>query len=72
MLIRELIEGRNLYRTYSDAGYYILQVETGIEYAEAVDVASANYTYVETTHKIEEEKEDTYNEEETTNTNSTL
>ena len=37
-----------LYRTYSDAGMMILQNETGVEYAEAVDVTDAPYTYTET------------------------
>ena len=69
MIVREKIEGRNLIKTYSDEGYYILQVETGIEYAEAIDVENAPYTYKETSHKIEEEET---NEEETTNTNTTL
>ena len=41
-----------LYRTYSDAGMMIRQNETGAEYAEAVDVADAPYTYTETETKI--------------------
>ena len=47
----------DLYRTYSDTNKYILQVETGIEYDEAVDVADENgnikYTYEETEKDIE-------------------
>lgn len=50
-------DGVVLYRTYSDAGYYILQNETGIEYSEAVDVEGAPYTYTETDRLIEEEVE---------------
>ena len=42
-----------LYRTYSDAGMMIRQNETGVEYAEAVDVADAPYTYTETETPIE-------------------
>ena len=42
-----------LYRTYSDAGMMIRQNETGAEYAEAVDVADAPYTYTETETPIE-------------------
>lgn len=34
--------------------YYIKQVETGIIYAEAVDVIPCKYTYVATDEKIEE------------------
>ena len=41
-----------LYRTYSDAGMMIRQNETGAEYAEAVDVTDAPYTYTETETKI--------------------
>lgn len=40
-------DGVNLYRTYSDEGKRLLQVETGVMYAEAVDVENAPYTYVE-------------------------
>lgn len=50
-------DGVVLYRNYSDAGYYILQNETGIEYSEAVDVEGAPYTYSETDKLIEEEVE---------------
>lgn len=50
-------DGIDLYRTYSDADKYILQVETGIEYDEAIDVADKNgnirYTYEETEKDIE-------------------
>ena len=41
-------DGVKLYRTYSDAGMMIRQNETGAEYAEAIDVADAPYTYTET------------------------
>ena len=42
-----------LYRTYSDAGMMIRQNETGMEYAEAIDVEGASYTYTETETPIE-------------------
>lgn len=35
-------------------GFYILQNETGIEYAEAIDVEGAPYTYSETDKPIED------------------
>ena len=63
MIIREFFETRydgvNLYRTYSDAGYFILQNETGVKYSEAIDVEAAPNTYSETDELIpvEEEKE---------------
>lgn len=50
-IVTELFKTRNdgakLYRTYSDLGMQILQVETGIVYDEAIDVEGAPYTYVE-------------------------
>lgn len=56
MIIKEFYrtrkDGVNLYRTYSDNGFYILQNETNIEYAEAIDVENAPYTYSETDKPI--------------------
>lgn len=50
----------NLYRTYSDSNKYIKQLETGCEYAEAIDVADENgnirYTYEETDRDVETEE----------------
>ena len=37
-----------LIKHYSDAGYMLLQVETGIKYADPVDVVPCKYTYEET------------------------
>ena len=42
-----------LTHTYSDEGFYITQVETGVKYADAYDIPNT-YTYVETDEKIEE------------------
>lgn len=60
MIIRELYitrsDGVNLYRTYSDSGMMIRQEQTGTLYAEAIDVESAGYTYVETDTPIEEDE----------------
>ena len=47
-------DGVNLYRTYSDAGLYIRQ-ETGVEYAEAIDVEGM-HTYTETDRPVEDEE----------------
>ena len=56
MIVREYLETRKdgvkLYRTYSNEGYKIKQVDTGRMYEEAIDVESKNYTYEETTEKI--------------------
>ena len=65
MIVREFYrtrkDGVSLYRTYSNAGYLIRQTQTGAEYAEAVDVTDAPYTYTETETRIpaEEAAEDT-------------
>ena len=45
----------DMYRTYSDEGYKIRQIETGIIYDEAIDLESKNYTYEETDIPIEGE-----------------
>ena len=45
-------DGVELYRTFSDTGYYIRQVQTGVVYNDAVDVESAPYTYEETDEVI--------------------
>ena len=50
-------DGVRLYRTYSDIGNYIRQVETNVIYAEAIDVEGALFTYEETEDKIEIEIE---------------
>lgn len=47
-------DGVCLYRTYSDIGNYIRQVETNVIYAEAIDVEGALFTYEETEDKIEQ------------------
>lgn len=57
MVIREeyrtRADGVKLFRTYSDEGKFIVQNETGIIYAEAIDVEDAPYTYSETEEYIE-------------------
>ena len=58
MVVKEFYETRddgvNLYRSYSDEGFYIIQDQTGAKYEEAIDVEGAPYTYTETDEKIEE------------------
>lgn len=49
------VNGRELIKTYSDTGKYIIQNETGAKYAEAVDVPN-RYTYTESNEDIEIEK----------------
>jgi len=61
MIVREFYktrqDGVNLYRTYSNTGFYILQNETGVIYSEAIDVENAPYTYTETLELIETPEE---------------
>lgn len=47
-------DGVVLHRTYSDTNKMIIQLETGIEYAEAIDVYPVRYTYIESEKTIEE------------------
>ena len=58
MIVKEFYrtreDGVNLYRTYSDEGFYIKQVETDTEYVEAIDVENVHYTYEETDKLINE------------------
>lgn len=62
MIIKELYttrpDGVKLFLNYSDKGVYIRQDQTGIEYAEAIDVETAPYTYTETDKPIEGEPQD--------------
>lgn len=52
-------DGVKLYKTYSDKGYYIRKVGTDEMYSVAIDVEDAQYTYEETTDKIEQDNADT-------------
>lgn len=57
MIIKEFFktraDGVNLYRTYSDQGFMVRQIETGILYSEPIDVEDAPYTYEETDELVE-------------------
>lgn len=48
------INGRELIKTYSDTGKYIIQNETGAKYAEAVDVPN-KYSYSESEEDLPRE-----------------
>lgn len=60
MIKRELFrtreDGVNLYKTYSDEGFQIRQIETGAVYDEAIDVETTNFTYEETGEKVRAEQ----------------
>lgn len=47
------IKNKTFIKTYSDENKYILQVETGYKYSEAIDVSPLRFTYIETDEKIE-------------------
>lgn len=53
---RILVSGKELIKTFSDNSKYIIQLETGIKYAEAVDIPN-KYTYIESGEPIEKEEE---------------
>lgn len=57
MIIKELYtarpDGVKLFRNYSDRNVYIRQDQTGVEYADAIDVETAQYSYIETDKPIE-------------------
>lgn len=56
MIVQEdlFIDDRRLIKTYSDNGKYIMQNETGIKYAEAVDITN-KYTYTESKEDLPKE-----------------
>lgn len=56
MIKTEYLNNGALIKHYSDQGYMLLQVETGIKYADPVDVVPCRYTYEETTELIESEE----------------
>ena len=49
-------DGVNLYKSFSDEGFYIQKVGTDEVYSEAIDVEYAPYVYFETMEKIETEE----------------
>ncbi len=57
MIKTEFLNDGTLIKHYSDAGYMLLQVETGIKYADPVDVVPCRYTYEETNELIESDEE---------------
>ena len=61
MIISEYFTTRKdrvvLIRTYSDAGFYIRQDETGEKYAESIDPENAKRTYTETDERIPAEND---------------
>ena len=54
---RQRKDGVNLYKTYSDANFYIQKVNTDEIYRCAIDVEGAAFEYVETDKIIEDKSE---------------
>jgi hypothetical protein len=52
-----IINNMELIRTYSDENKYIIQLETGIKYIEAIDIPN-KYTYIESEEEINEPEEE--------------
>ena len=48
MIVTDYLNDGTLVRHYSDSNLMLLQVETCINYSEAIDVAPSRYTYIET------------------------
>lgn len=63
MIIQEVyvdkdgVKHEDLIRTYSNAKKVIKQLETGVEYNEAIDIVPVRYTYTETDKDIVEIEE---------------
>ena len=55
MIITEYLNDGTLIKHYSDAGYMLLQNETGIKYSDPVDIVPCPYTYTETDEFIDDE-----------------
>lgn len=57
MIKYEYLNDATLVRHYSDAGFMLLQNETGILYSDPIDAVPCRYTYTETEELIEKEEE---------------
>lgn len=58
MIQTELLNDGTLIKHFSDKGFILLQNETGVKYAEPIDVYPCMYTYSETDELIEVEVEE--------------
>ena len=57
MIKTEFLNDGTLIKHYSDAGFMLLQVETGIKYSDPVNVVPCRYTYEETNEVVDGEEE---------------
>lgn len=49
---RTLLDGRELYKFYSDQNLYVIDTTTGAKYTEAVNVKEKENIFIESTEKI--------------------
>lgn len=64
MIQVEYLNDGTLVKHYSDAGYMLLQVETGAKYSDPIDVVPCAYTYEETDEPIDDGDENEDEDEE--------
>ena len=57
MIQTEYLNDGTLIKHYSDAGFMLLQNESGVKYAEPIDLVPCAYTYSETDEKIDNEED---------------
>ena len=57
MIKTEFLNDGTLIKHYSDAGFMLLQVETGLKYSDPIDIFPCSYTYEETDELVEKEEE---------------
>ena len=62
MIQVEYLNDGTLIKHYSDAGFMLLQVETGAKYSDPVDLVPCRYTYEETDELIDGDEEITDDE----------
>ena len=58
MIKTEFLNDGTLIKHYSDQGFMLRQIETGIMYTDPIDLVPCVYTYEETDEKIESEVEE--------------
>lgn len=62
MIQIEYLNDGTLIKHYSDAGFMLLQNETGMKYSDPVDVVPCMYTYTETDELVDGDEEITDDE----------
>lgn len=58
MISIDFLNDCTLVKHTSDQGFLLLQVETGLKYAEPIDIMPCPYTYIETNELVEQAKEE--------------